>query len=103
MNKETAIERLFATYSKYGVSRELLEKIFADGIEQQGFTPHETYNLLRMSLAHEYGEREYFAVSEVASMLDMTEAEIISEIGKTKAANEAVLHGFRLLLPNGIK
>lgn len=99
MDKDTAIERLFATYSKRGVSRELLEKAFTDGIGQQGFTPHEIYNLLRMGLAHKYGEREYFAVSEVASMLDMTETEIMSKIGKAKAANEAVLRGFSLLFP----
>lgn len=95
MNAEQAIDR--------GVSREMLAEILTDGIEQQGLTPREVYNMVRMSLAYEYGEKEYFAIPEVATMLDMTEAEMISQISKTRATNEAVLHGCRLLFPDGIK
>lgn len=101
MTKQEAIQRLYNTYGQYGITAELLDRLFEDGINNQHFTLQETFNLLRMSLAHEYGEREYFAVAEIASMLDMSEAEIMAEVAKTKAENEAVIQGFKILLPKG--
>lgn len=99
---EQAIDRLFATYHQYGITRELLENLFNDGVNNQGFTPLETYNLLRMSLGHEFNEREYFAVSEIATMLDMSENEVMEEAKKAKTSNESLINGFRLYFPNGI-
>lgn len=101
MKKQEAIQRLYNTYSQYGITKELLDRLFEDGISNQHFTLQETYNLLRMSLANEYGEREYFAVAEIASMLNMSEAEIMEEVAKTKAENEAVIQGFKILLSKG--
>lgn len=101
ITQKEAVQRLYNTYSQYGITEELLNRLLEDGIKNQHFTLQETYNLLRMSLAHEYGEREYFAVAEIASMLDMSEAEIIAEAAKAKAGNEAVIQGFKILLPNG--
>lgn len=103
ISKEQAIDRLHSTYSKYGVSREVLTEILTDGIEQQGFTPQEVYNLVRMSLGREFGEREYFAVSEIAAMLGMTEKEVMNAAEKANAGNEALLSGFRMFFPQGIK
>lgn len=100
---QQAIDRLFATYNQYGITWELLENLFNDGVNNQGFTPLETYNLLRMSLGHEFNEREYFAVSEIASMLGMSEDEVMEEAKKAKISNETLINGFRLYLPNGIK
>lgn len=82
--ENTYIDRLFATYGEYGIDRELIERLFTDGTHKQGFTSLEVYNLLRMSLGHEYGEREYFAVSEVAAMLGMTENEVMNAAEKQK-------------------
>lgn len=101
--ESTYIDRLFATYEEYGIDRELIERLFADGTHKQGFTPLEVYNLLRMSLGHEFGEREYFAVSEVAAMLGMTENEVMNAAEKAKAGNEALLSGIRMFFPQGIK
>jgi len=56
-----------------------------------------------MSLGREYGEREYFTVSEVAAMLGMTENEVMSAAEKAKAENKALLSGFRMFFPQGIK
>lgn len=101
--KNTYIDRLFSTYGKYGIDRGILERLFADGTDRQGFTEIETYNLLRMSLGHEFNEREYFAVGEVAAMLDMTEDEVMDAATKAKTGNEALLSGFRMYFPHGIK
>lgn len=103
INKEQAIDRLVSVYGKYGISREVLTSLYMDGIEKQGFTPQEVYNLLRMSLGHEFNEREYFAVAEIADMLGMTENEVIAEARKAKAGNESLISGFKMYLPNGIK
>lgn len=100
---QQAIDRLFATYDQYGITRELLETLFKYGVNNQGFTPLETYNLLRMSLGHEFNEREYFAVSEIASMLGMSEDEVVEEVKKAQKSNETLINGFQLYLPNGIK
>lgn len=43
-----------------------------------------------MSLGHEFGGREYFAVPEIADMLGMTEEEVIAAAQKAKAGNEAM-------------
>lgn len=100
---EQAITRLHATYRKYGVERSTIERLFADGTDNQGFTPLETYNLLRMILAREFNEHEYFAVSEIASMLGMTEDEVMEEARKAKTGNEALINGFKMFFPHGIK
>lgn len=102
MTEEMAIDRLFATYGQYGVTRELMERLFNDG-RKQGFSILETYNLMRMSLGHEYGEREYFAPAELANMLDVSEDEIIEEVEKARTGNKILINEFRLYLPNGIK
>lgn len=47
---EQAINRLYGAYGKFGVSKDLITRLFMDGTRQQGFTPQTAYNLLRMSL-----------------------------------------------------
>lgn len=102
ITQQKAVQRLYNTYGEYGITEELLNRLFEDGVNNQHFTPQETFNLLRMSLGHEFGEREYFAVSEIASMLDMTEEKVIAEAERAKAGNEAVINGFRMYFPNGL-
>ena len=101
MTQHEVVQRLHNTYGQYGITENLLNKLFEDGLNTQHFTLQETYNLLRMSLAHEYGEREYFAVAEIASMLGVSEADIIADVEKAREGNETVIQGFKILLPNG--
>lgn len=101
MTQHEAVQRLYNTYSQYGITEELLNRLFEEGINDRHFTLQETYNLLRMSLANEFGEREYFAVAEIANMLDVSEAEVMAEVAKAKAGNEEVMQGFKMLLPKG--
>ena len=62
MTTEQAIKRLYGTYGKFGISKDLITKLFMDGIGQQGFTPLATYNLLRMSLGEELQKHNYLTV-----------------------------------------
>ena len=102
ITQKEAVQRLFNTYGEYGVTEEVLNRLFEDGVNNQHFTPQETFNLLRMSLGHEFGGREYFAVSEIASMLAMTEEEVIDAAQKAKEENNAVISGFRMYFPSGL-
>ena len=102
ISQQEAVQRLYNSYGEYGITEETLNKLFEDGVNNQHFTPQETFNLLRMSLGHEFGGREYFAVSEIASMLDSTEEEVIAEVERAKMGNNALINGFRLYFPNGL-
>ncbi len=53
MTAEQAIKRLYETYGKFGGSKDLITRLFMDGIEQQSFTPLATYNLLKISLGED--------------------------------------------------
>ena len=77
---EQAIARLYGTYGKYGVEESILRRLFEDAEKKQGCSTLEVYNLLRMTLGQEYGEREYFALQEVATMLNATTTERINQI-----------------------
>lgn len=103
ISTEQAIARLYGTYGKYGVEESTLRRLFEDGEKKQGFSTLEVYNLLRMTLGQEYGEREYFALQEVATMLNATPEEVIKQIGRQNAgAKESIMQGFRMYFPEGL-
>lgn len=77
---EQAINRLYSTYSKHGITKELITNLFMDGIKKQGFTPLDTYNLLRMSLGHEFNEREYFSLDDVMAITGESREELLQRI-----------------------
>mgnify|MGYP001024842381 CR=1 FL=1 len=107
MTTEQAIKRLYGTYGKFGISKDLITKLFMDGIGQQGFTPLATYNLLRMSLGEEFQQQEYFSVKEIAEMLEMSEEEARAQIVQLqeqgKAETKENMQGWQWFFPNGIK
>lgn len=103
ISTEQAISRLYGTYGKYGIEEATLRRLFEDGEKKQGFSTLEVYNLLRMTLGHEYGEREYFSLQEVATMLNITPEEVIQQIGSLNAGTkESIMQGFRMYFPNGL-
>ncbi len=51
-----------------------------DGIEKQGFTPLDTYNLLRMSPGHEFNEHEYFSLDDVMAITGESREELLQRI-----------------------
>ena len=103
ISTEQAIARLYGTYGKYGVKEDTLRRLFEDEEKKQGFSTLEVYNLLRMTMGQEYGEREYFALQEVATMLNVTPEEVIHQIGSQNAgAKESIMQGFKMYIPNGL-
>jgi phenylalanine-4-hydroxylase len=104
---EQAIKRLYGAYGKFGVSKDLITRLFMDGIGQQGFTPLATYNLLRMSLGEEFEQQEYFSVKEIAEMLETSEEEVRQQIAQLQEQNGAkpieTMQGWQWYFPNGIK
>lgn len=104
---EWAINRLYSSYGKFGVSKDLITRLFNDGIGQQGFTPKTTYNLLRMSLGEEFRQQEYFSTKEIAEMLETTEEEIKKQIAQFQEQDGAkpieTMQGWQWYFPNGIK
>lgn len=103
ISTEQAIARLYGTYSKYGVTETTLRRLFENGEKEQGFSTLEVYNLLRMTLGKEYGEREYFSLSEVATMLNATPEEVMQQIGSQNAgAKGNIMQGFRMYFPEGL-
>lgn len=107
MTAEQAIKRLYGDYGKFGVSKDLITRLFMDGIEQQGFTPLATYNLLRMSLGEEFKQQEYFSVKEIAEMLETSEEEVRQQIAQLQEQDGAkpieTMQGWQWYFPNGIK
>ena len=107
MTTEQAIKRLYGTYGKFGISKDLITKLFMDGIGQQGFTPLATYNLLRMSLGEEFQQQEYFSVKEIAEMLETSEEEVRQQIAQLQEQDGAIpietMQGWQWYFPNGIK
>lgn len=107
MTTEIAIKRLYGTYGKFGISKDLITRLYMDGIGQQGFTPLATYNLLRMSLGVEFGQQEYFSVKEIAEMLEVSEEEARERIAQLQEQDEAEakenVQGWQWFFPKGIK
>lgn len=104
---ERAINRLYSSYGKFGVSKDLITRLFNDGIGQQGFTPKTTYNLLRMSFGEEFRQQEYFSTKEIAEMLETNEEEVKKQIAQLREQDGAkpieTVQDWQWYFPNGIK
>lgn len=107
MNNAELINRLYSSYSKHGIGKDLITRLFIDGIENQGFTPLTTYNLLRMSLGTEFHHQEYFSLSEIAEMMEVSEEEVKLQIEQLQEQDGAkpieTLNGWQWYFPHGIK
>lgn len=107
MTAEQAINRLYSSYCRHGITKDLITRLFMDGIKNQGFSSLATYNLLRMSLGTEFHHNEYFSVKEIAEMLECTEEEVKLQIEQLQEQDEAkpieTLNGWQWYFPNGIK
>lgn len=72
-----AVNNLYATYSKYGVTKEFLQEMIESGLKR-GFSVRATYNGVRMCLGKETNEREYFTLDEVQELTGETREELIA-------------------------
>ena len=77
MTVNDAVNNLYATYSKYGVTKEFLQEIIESGLKR-GFSVRVAYNGARMCLGKETNEREYFTLDEVQELTGETREELIA-------------------------
>lgn len=107
MDMKQAVDRLYYTYGKYGIEKDLIERLFIDGIENQGFSTLATFNLLRMSLGVEFHHQEYFSFKEIAEMLDTSEDGVKQQIEKMQEQDKAkqieTANGWQWYFPSGLK
>lgn len=75
-----AVSSIFANYGKYGITKQQIEELIQNGLEEYGLTVQTCYNGLRMSLGLEYGEQEAFSVDEVVEMLGMSKEEVLKKV-----------------------
>lgn len=86
--KETTqkeLERLSRKYGKYGITAETITRIFEAA--PQGTSEHAALVGVRMSLALNTGETEYFNPRDVASVTGETDSEVkerMKELGVTE-------------------
>lgn len=80
MDRETVINNLVVNYGKYGITREKLEPIIDDGIQNFNLSLEIIYSGLRMSLASEFDEHEYFSLDDVMAITGESREEILQRI-----------------------
>ena len=79
-----ATDKLLQTYSAFGIEREFLIRLMEDGIQNYDLSISAAFNGVRMMLGQQLGVRELFSVRDIAGMLQISEAEAVLEIEKTK-------------------
>ena len=65
-------------YKKHGITLSQLQRI-AEGAPE-GATERAAINIIRMTLANEYGEKEYFTLNDIAEITGETIPELQSRI-----------------------
>ena len=84
MTFQAALDKLYSKYGKYGFSRDCLAEHLRSGIMEQGFSVDVSYNGLRLALAHETGEHEWFSVGDIAEALGESETEVLRMVDECK-------------------
>lgn len=79
MTFKTALDNLCANYSKYGMTREIFSDLLKDGV-RRGISVKGAYNSIKMTVALQTGEREYFSVDDVCEMTGETREEVLQRI-----------------------
>lgn len=80
MTFREALSNLYSKYGKYGFEREFLSDQLRNGIMEHGFSVNTSYNGLRMILAQETGEHEYFSLEDVMEITGESREEILDRI-----------------------
>lgn len=80
MDRETVIDNLYLNYGKYGVIKEVLGQMVDEGAQNFGLSLDVIYSILRMSLASEFGECEYFTLYDVMAITGESREELIQRI-----------------------
>ena len=81
MTVNDAVNNLYATYSKYGVTKEFLQEMIENGLKR-GFSVRAAYNGVRMCLGKETNEREYFTLDELQEITGESRENELRAAGK---------------------
>lgn len=84
MTVNDAVSNLYATYAKYGTTKQFLREMIESGIKQ-GFSVRAAYNAIRMCLGKETGEREYFTLDEIQEITGESREELIARAEQMKS------------------
>lgn len=79
MTFQTALNSLYEKYGKYGFAKEILSEQLRSGVIH-GFSVNAVYNGLRMVLALETGEHEYFSLEDVQEITHESRDELIKKV-----------------------
>lgn len=90
MSIDDQVKRLAERYRKYGIEEQDILDAIQSG-RAKGFDDEVALTGVRLALAHEFGEHEYFSSAEIAKALGMTVDEVTSTIEEHKA--ELLQHG----------
>ena len=69
MTRQEVITKLLDTYSKYGVTEELLQSLWQSG-KKEKFSNKMIYTGLRLAFGYEYGVEERFTLEDVAVLFN---------------------------------
>jgi hypothetical protein len=83
MTVNDAVNNLYATYAKYGTTKQFLREMIESGIKQ-GFSVRVAYNGVRMCLGKETGEREYFTLDELQEITGESREELVARAEQMK-------------------
>ena len=99
MNIANEAKRLAKRYKKHGITkRDILEHIQSG--RAAGFDDEAALTGVRLALAHEFGEHEYFSSAEIANALGLTVEEVNNVIEEHKP--ELLEHGEIVSIDPGV-
>lgn len=84
MTFKTALDNLCANYGKYGISRKEFSDLLKDGVAR-GFSVKAAYNGIKISIAFNTGDHEYFSVDDVAEITGETREEVLGRIEEMRS------------------
>ncbi len=84
MDKITIISNILSSYGKYGISRDELQRMIDDGVENYGLSLEAIYSGLRMSLASAFGESEQFSIDDVMAITGESREEVLKRIEESR-------------------
>ena len=100
MTFREALSNLYSKYGKYGFEREFLSDQLRNGIMEHGFSVNTSYNGLRMILAQETGEHEYFSLEDVMEITGESREEILDRIEEFREELAAAFQQYAKVLEN---
>lgn len=65
-----AVSSIFANYGKYGITKQQIEELIQNGLEEYGLTVQTCYNGLRMSLGLNMENKKHFPLMKLQKCLE---------------------------------